>query len=453
MSLLEGNAETKSEAGTFVFEQTKCDYGISNEWSLPALVRVIWIALCLLGAWIFVVMPSFGSGVDLSYRNETLNLPNVVFTALLVLHGGFYGVYFLLPPLRRWFWLYFAGQCTLIVCIHLILIPANALIVGGILYIALTGEILVAGSSPARIMVTVVGAVLCFMGGLALRAGWDVVHHELLYILPLLMVTAGCVVFYLRLIRAHERSSALLRELEVAHSELARYAMRVEELTLLNERQRLARELHDTLAQGLIGLTMQLDVADALLAEQNVSEAQEIVQRAMERSRATLADARRAIDDLRLPAVRSVSCHEALLAKVEHFTSTTGIPCEVEVGVLNHVMLAPSFCEHLVHVVAESLLNIARHAQAHHVRVQAAVQAELGMLTIEICDDGVGFMVNAIPSAGHYGLTGLRERARLVGGTFTIMSKIGEGTTIRFTLPRAVDASLDKGNGVKEGLL
>jgi signal transduction histidine kinase len=75
------------------------------------------------------------------------------------------------------------------------------------------------------------------------------------------------------------------------------------------------------------------------------------------------------------------------------------------------------------------------------------------MLTIEICDDGVGFMVNAIPSAGHYGLTGLRERARLVGGTFTIMSKIGEGTTIRFTLPRAVDASLDKGNGVKEGLL
>jgi NarL family two-component system sensor histidine kinase YdfH len=92
-------------------------------------------------------------------------------------------------------------------------------------------------------------------------------------------------------------------------------------------------------------------------------------------------------------------------------------------------------CTHILRVVTEGLTNIARHARAHHVWIRAIAGEQ--RLEIEVADDGVGFdPETATPSIGHYGLIGLHERARLIGGQFAIISSPGKGTTLKVGVPR-----------------
>ena|SRR5947209_7753301 len=103
----------------------------------------------------------------------------------------------------------------------------------------------------------------------------------------------------MRQLHARQQAQKLLADLEVAHAQIAAYALRVEDLTRASERQRMARELHDTLAQGLVGLTMQLETVNLHLIYQRSERAQEVVRHAMAGTRAMMAEARCAIDDLR----------------------------------------------------------------------------------------------------------------------------------------------------------
>jgi NarL family two-component system sensor histidine kinase YdfH len=244
-------------------------------------------------------------------------------------------------------------------------------------------------------------------------------------ILLLMIFLLGWIILSIQ--QVHARS-----QLEAAHLELAAYAMRVEELTLLNERQRLARELHDTLAQDLVGLKLQLERVDLHLEKQRVERARELVQQAMSRTRATLAEARHAIDDLR---AHTPGPHDLLLAvqrEINRFRATTSIACVADLSALATV--PEHLCEHALRAITEGLTNVARHSQAHHVWV--CVQRDEAMLTIEVRDDGIGFESAAVvPQKGHYGLLGLRERAHLCGGHLDIESVVGKGTVLRLRLP------------------
>ena len=109
------------------------------------------------------------------------------------------------------------------------------------------------------------------------------------------LVTIAVVIFiviyvtlYMRQAEAREQAQALLLELEKANRQLSEYADRVEDLTIANERQRMARELHDTLSQGLAGLILQLEAADANLAKDHSDKARVIIQQSMQQARATL---------------------------------------------------------------------------------------------------------------------------------------------------------------------
>ncbi|GHO59847.1 sensor histidine kinase [Ktedonobacter robiniae] len=219
-----------------------------------------------------------------------------------------------------------------------------------------------------------------------------------------------------------------MRELEAAHIQLEDYAARVQDLTLTTERQRMARELHDTLAQGLVGLTMQLETIDSLLIRQRCEQARTIVQQAMTRSRATITSARSAITDLRteVPTTRDILV--AIEAEAEHFTMATGIPCPCSL----ETRLPDEYYEHLLRMVSEGLTNIAHHAQANKAWIRASVENEA--ITLEIGDNGVGFESAKI-TTGHYGLLGLRERARLMNGQLLVSSKPGKGTTVCLCLP------------------
>jgi len=283
-----------------------------------------------------------------------------------------------------------------------------------------------------QVILTVVIWLGLVTSNLLLIHGSDMLWTWLLFAPPLTLFVVIYVVLYMRQVEARDRAQCLLHELEIAHAELAEHAERIEALTLAAERQRMARELHDTLAQGLAGLLLQLEAADSHLDAGRAGRAQGIVQQAMARARATLAEARRAIDDLRARQLSAPDLAAAIRDEATHFSAATGIPCALDLTLPD--TLPPALCEHALRAVAEGLTNVARHAQAHQVEVRAAEAKD--WLTIEVRDDGAGFDPEAALSrAGHYGLLGLRERARLAGGTLEIDSTPGAGARLTLRLP------------------
>lgn len=223
-----------------------------------------------------------------------------------------------------------------------------------------------------------------------------------------------------------EKAQELAERLESANARLAANAARIESLTLQNERQRMARELHDTLAQGLSGLVLQLEAVRAHLASSRVERASAIVDQALARARGTLAESRAAIDDLRLTAA---DLPRSVREKVDRFTQVTGIPCELELSVQDAHLLSET-ADHALGILSESLANVARHARAKQARVKFFVYKD--QLQLEVHDNGKGFDPNQQIDGGHYGLLGMRERARLTGGALTIESLEQGGTKVSF---------------------
>ncbi len=261
------------------------------------------------------------------------------------------------------------------------------------------------------------------LGGSLLLTEWASPAASTMTLLIIFMV------LYRRQSESREQSQMLLAELETAHHQLADYAAQVETLTLTAERQRMARELHDTLAQGVAGLVLQLEAVNNHLENGRLPRAQTIIQQSMKRARSTLADARAAIDDLRFDD-RSLA--ENIYHHVDRFTQATGIPCHLVVEI---TAVTEPIADHSERIISESLTNAARHAQANNVWLNVTQSAE--SLMIEVRDDGIGFDVETAVGAGHYGLLGMRERARLVNGTFEMTSKAGD-THLQISLPLEV---------------
>ena len=224
---------------------------------------------------------------------------------------------------------------------------------------------------------------------------------------------------------AREEAQNLLKELEVVNTQLSDYANKVEDLTLTAERQRMARELHDTRAQGLVGLILQLEAADSHLTSNNFEKTQGIIQQAMSRARTTLADARLAISDFREVDKSSANLEEKICSEIEKFTNTTGIPCDVVLG--NLVEIPDEMAETIHRVISEGLMNIAKHARASESRVSVINSGN--KVHLEIYDNGVGFSPeDSVGQFGHFGLLGIRERVRILGGESSIKSGPDSGS-------------------------
>jgi len=277
----------------------------------------------------------------------------------------------------------------------------------------------------ASVYYLILGAIALAQISELVSFGWT-----LLGVIPMILFVVVYVTLYVRQAEAREQAQMLLTELEVANRQLSEYATQVEDLTITAERQRMARELHDTLSQGLAGLILQLEAADAHLSKERPERAQEIIAQAMEQARETLADARQAIGNLRSSVDYVPGLEQALGAEVKRFENATGLPCELEV----HLNSEPSspIVETGMRIVSEALTNVARHAQASHAWVR--VEETNSQLCLKIRDDGQGFDPEAV-EAGHYGLLGMRERARLMDGTLDVVSERGNGVAIKVCLP------------------
>ena len=250
----------------------------------------------------------------------------------------------------------------------------------------------------------------------------------------------GYLILYTQQSQSQRQLEQTHLELQEAYSRLAASSRQIETLTLLTERQRIARELHDTLAQGIAGMIMQLEVTSAQMHRKNYQQAQEVLSQALANARTTLQDARHAITDLRSRTPRVDQLISSVQQEITHFFQKTGIVHHTN---LNDLIHTPAHaCEHVLRFIGEGLNNVARHAHAHQVSVEAKRVEKWLVITVQ--DDGQGFdpTYRALYT-GHYGLLGLRERAYLVGGTLSVNSSDGKGTTLEFRVPLAPSGNLD----------
>lgn len=259
-------------------------------------------------------------------------------------------------------------------------------------------------------------------------------RDDLIFILPAMTFNGGIIVLFMIVLNQQlaerQRAVDLAETLESANAKLAAYAAQNELLTLQNERQRMARELHDTLAQGVAGLVLQLEAVKTHLKLGRAERASAIVEQSLASARSTLTESRAAIDDLR--AVLPTDLFGAMRERVERFTQATAIPCKLEIS-MEEDKLATEVKEHLLRVLSEGLTNVARHAKATQVNVKLFEQDH--EIHLEVRDNGKGFVAGLEMNAGHYGLLGMRERARLLEGTLAVESNINSGTNVCFVVP------------------
>ncbi|MCA9939197.1 MAG: GAF domain-containing sensor histidine kinase [Anaerolineales bacterium] len=214
--------------------------------------------------------------------------------------------------------------------------------------------------------------------------------------------------------------------------ERARLFARSTQVGAVEERNRLAREIHDTLAQGMAAVVLYLESAEALLDAGNLPRGQQVIHQALKLTRANLEEARRSVLDLRAAPLEGRNLVEALQLLAQTYRQRWRLPVTLTVIGGGHPL--PARIEVGVYRMAqEALTNVLRHAQATQADVELTITP--AQVTLAVQDDGRGFDPEQV-EAGRFGLQGLHERARLLGGRLTIASKPGAGTRLRVTLPR-----------------
>jgi two-component system NarL family sensor kinase len=212
------------------------------------------------------------------------------------------------------------------------------------------------------------------------------------------------------------------------------------EMAVLEERARLAREIHDTLAQQLTGIVIQLEAAQALVSR-DPERSLPALASAQELARSALAEARRSVWDLRPAPLSATGLVGAAENEVERFRRRTGIAARLRA---EHMAPPPALRPQsevtLLRITQQALANIAAHSGASRVTVRLRNLGTHVELTVR--DNGHGFDTSALP-LGSFGIVGMAERARIAGGSFQVESVPGRGTTITVDLPVTADAGVD----------
>lgn len=245
--------------------------------------------------------------------------------------------------------------------------------------------------------------------------------------------SGGAVAGYMgTLSRQNEERQRLIEQLRAAQSELAAAERQA---GVLAERQRLARDIHDTLTQGFASMVMLLEAADASLAA--TQPAARHVAAALRSARDNLAESRRVVWALRPELLGDGQLPEATRELLTRLEDETGVRTELIVtGAPRH--LDQDAETSLLRLIQEALANVRKHATA--ARVSATISYIDDVTVVDIQDNGVGFDVDAVAGrngSGGLGLQAMRERAAELGGRLTVESSPGDGTTVVVELPAA----------------
>ncbi len=230
------------------------------------------------------------------------------------------------------------------------------------------------------------------------------------------------------------------RKMIIANIRLGQQANTLEHLATSRERNRLARELHDTLAHTLSGVAVNLEAIKSLLPEgqDNISE---MLDHSLTATRLGLNETRRTLQDLRAQPLEDLGLALALRNMVQTFAEREGIDIGIEITEAP-LTLPPDVEQSFYRVAQEALENITGHARASRASVKLAANADL--IELVISDDGTGFEVKTLATEkDRYGIKGMQERAAIIGGKLSVESQIGTGTTIKLTWERLDDKSFD----------
>jgi signal transduction histidine kinase len=236
--------------------------------------------------------------------------------------------------------------------------------------------------------------------------------------------------------RNRMRSEQLLAELQAAHQQLQEYATRVEDLTIAQERNRIAREMHDTLGHRLTIASVQLEGAQRLISS-NPERAASIVGTVREQVKEGLTELRRTVAMLRASVEEDLPFDKALMRLADQVQQATGLKIHLSLEGCPRELSVPQH-QALYRAAQESLTNIQRHARASEAWLQLADRD--GMLDLLISDNGVG--ISPEQAQAGFGLAGLKERAALQGGEFYVDARPGGGTQVTFRIPLAKEAPL-----------
>ncbi|MBI2202705.1 MAG: sensor histidine kinase [Candidatus Rokubacteria bacterium] len=210
-----------------------------------------------------------------------------------------------------------------------------------------------------------------------------------------------------------------------------------EAIAVVKERQRIARELHDSLAQRLGYFHLRLADVERRLAEGAAHEVQDDIRELKQSAREAYEEARQAIFGLRSMVSRSLGFIPTLTEYLHDWTRQTGVTVDLRVDSEAAITLAPVVEVQLIGIIQEGMANVRKHAEAH--RVVVSVEHDEEFAAVSIRDDGRGFDLQAVAGDARrcFGLETMRERAEAIGGKLTVSSRAGEGTIVevRFPMP------------------
>jgi signal transduction histidine kinase len=278
-----------------------------------------------------------------------------------------------------------------------------------------------------RAFLVVVTVAVVYVGVIVASTGWTIAVEAPLWVAVIVVVFST--VFgtgFSRVSQENDERAALIRELEARRAEVAELSHKAGALA---ERQRLAGDIHDTIAQGLSSMVMLMQAAEADL-ERSPEQARLHLALAMSTARDNLAEARALVGALTPTALDDSSLTQALGRLVDRFRAETGVASEFTADAGGPPL--PTAVEvALLRAAQESLTNVRKHAHAGAVSVR--LRHHDGWVVLETRDDGGG-MGCSEPSGG-YGLGAMRSRVEQVSGKVTVESPPGSGTVVRIEVP------------------
>jgi NarL family two-component system sensor histidine kinase YdfH len=203
----------------------------------------------------------------------------------------------------------------------------------------------------------------------------------------------------------------------------------IEEVTVKAERQRIARNLHDTLTQELAGISLQLSAAVKNLDKGNLTAVREILTETSAASRSSLKESRELLSELCTIQYDNLSDRLAML--FDAFQKGH------QLKIQNSLKDVPEYSQEqmteIVRIVVEALNNVEKHTDAKEVIIRSDIKD--AMFVLQIIDFGAGFSLEKPNLKGHYGMQGMQERAISLGGTLDVTSVVNEGTTVTLKIP------------------